>query len=379
MKSNINCIRKNINSNKSINKHRHSSLNLDSNNKILNIILNKDTSSIFKKNKTIQKYINEKLNSLKENKISPRLTNNISTKKNLSFNKIKRNKSIKINNKKKGRNGKHENHLIHNQFKTNEINFKYNDFPKLLDNSRSKSKNNKNKNKKIDAEINELIKYPEKPEKTKGKLIKEFYQNYLSSMSMSTGISLNHNNEIIYKEKKEDKTINSNNYEIDSTEEDNLNMNEIIFKGINKGSPITFGNSFSYTNSKRSSNSQNKEKEENIEKSILLLKNQNESLKHELKESNLQITFLKNEIKKLVEKKKMNITNYKYSVGLKNKKYEIKPTIHHKNDSYVNKLSYDIDKLNFISDVRFNNNKFDNNNNNYYKMKLLKKQKIKKI
>jgi hypothetical protein len=182
-------------------------------------------------------------------------------------------------------------------------------------------------------------------------------------MSMSTGISLNHNNEIIYKEKKEDKTINSNNYEIDSTEEDNLNMNEIIFKGINKGSPITFGNSFSLTNSKRSSNSQNKEKEENIEKSILLLKNQNESLKHELKESNLQITFLKNEIKKLVEKKKMNITNYKYSVGLKNKKYEIKPTIHHKNDSYVNKLSYDIDKLNFISDVRINNNKFDNNNN----------------
>ena len=281
MKSNINCNKKNKNENKSINKHRHSLLNLDTNNKI-------SKASIFRMNKTIQKYINEKLNSLNENQKSNRL-NNINTKMNFSLNKIKKNKSIKINNKKKkGRNEKHEN-LQTIMYKTNEINFKNNDFPKLLDNSKSKLK-----------EINTI--------KTKGKLVKEFYQNYLSSMSMSTGISLNNNNnnELIYKEKKEDKSINSNNYESDSNEEDNIN--KIIFKGINQGSPITFGNSFSYTNSKRSSNSKKKEKKEYIDKSILLLKNQNETLRHELKESNLQITYLKNEIKKLIEKKKMNIT-----------------------------------------------------------------------
>ena len=357
MKSNINCNKKNKNENKSTNKHRNSLLNLDTNNKI-------SKNSIFRMNKTIQKYINEKLNSLKENKISNRL-NNINTKKNFSFNKIKRNKSIKIDNKKKkGRNEKHEGIQL-NIYKTNEFNFKYNDFPKLLDNSKSKKK-----------EINSI--------KTKGKLVKDFYQNYISSMSMSTGISLNHNNnEIIYKEKKEDKSINSNNYESDSNEEDNIN--KIIFKGINQGSPITFGNSFSYTNSKRSSNSKKKEKKEYIDKSILLLKNQNETLRHELKESNLQITYLKNEIRKLIEKKKMNITNYKYNnKGMKNQKYDIRPKIYHnKNESYINKKSYDIDKINYnsSSDIR-TINKLDNNrnnNNNYYKMKLLKKQKIKNI
>ena len=364
MKTNINCNRENINSNKSINKHRHSSLNLDSNNKNSNILLNKGTSPLFRINKTIQKYINKKLDSLKGNKISNGLMNNISTKKNFSHNKIKRNKSIKLNNKKKkGRNGKRENFQL-NEFKTNEINFKYNDLPKLLDISQ-----NKTKNKKKDEEI--------KTAKTKGKLVKDFYQNYLSSMSMSTGISLNHNNnEVIYKEKKDDKSINSNNYESDSIGEDN--MNEIVFKGINKGSPITFGNSFSYTNSKRSSNSKNKEKQENIDKSIRFLKNQNEALKSELKESILQITYLKNEIKKLVQKKKMNITNYKYNVRMKNQKYDIRPKIYpHKNDSYINKLSYENDKIDYISDIR-NINKFYSNNN-YYKMKLLKKQKIKNI
>ena len=57
MKSNINYNKKNKNENKSTNKHRYSLLNLDNN----NIISKK---SIFRMNKAIQKYINEKLNSL---------------------------------------------------------------------------------------------------------------------------------------------------------------------------------------------------------------------------------------------------------------------------------------------------------------------------
>ena len=59
--------------------------------------------------------------------------------------------------------------------------------------------NNQEPKKKINEKINILIKNPDNKLTTKGKLVNDFYQNYLSSMSMSTGISLNHNNEIIYK------------------------------------------------------------------------------------------------------------------------------------------------------------------------------------
>jgi len=377
-----------INSKK--NKNRHSSINLDCNSKIKDNEM-KEIPSLFGVNKTIQKYINEKLNLLKgnieQNKASKEhLRNNniniIKTKKNLSFNKITKNKSANTNkkNKIKGRNNRHDHHLFENEFKTNDINFKFNDIPNLLNNSKFKSKENLKK--KISEKINNLIKNKENIlSTTKGKLVKDFYQNYSSSMSASTGISLNHNNEIIYKENNkntinDNNTINSkNNYEIDSIEEDNIH--EIIFKGINQGSPITFGNSFSYTNSKRSINSNKEEKEdkqEKMDKSVLLLKNQNETLKKELKESNQQITYLKNEIEKLLKKKQMNITNYKCNVNIINKKQAYKPKIFSKNSSYLDKINYDIDKSHYNSEIRII--KKCNNTCNY-KMKLLKKNKKK--
>ena len=402
MKSIINRNKKNITINKTINNHRHSSTNIDLNNKISNLVLTKKESSMFKMNKTIQKYINEKLSELKEN-IQPNKTSkqfsrninnnhhNIHPTKNLSFNKITRNKSIKLTKKNKGRNNKHnDSQLFQNDFRTSELYFKFNDFPKLINNNNNKNDKNNKKDylaNKINKEINNIIKSPKNEQTTKGKLVKDFYQNYLSPMSMSTGISLNNNNEIIYKENNKNKigdnnTINSNNnYEADSLGEDS--MHEIIFKGINKGSPITFGNSFSYTNSKRNSNSKNQEQNDDekykIDKSVLLLKCQNETLRKELKESNLQISFLKNEIKKLVKIKKMNITNYKYNVNIKNKKLDIYPKGFSKNSSYLNNLYYDndkfIDKSNYNSDFRIN--KENNNNNKYYKMKLLNKNKLK--
>ena len=114
MNSIINRKDKNMNSIKNKNYYRHSSLNLDSNTKKSNI---KEVPSIFKMNKTIQKYLNERLSLLKGN-IQPNKTskellrdaNNIKTKKNYSFNKIKRNKSINENKTKKlkGRNYMHE-------------------------------------------------------------------------------------------------------------------------------------------------------------------------------------------------------------------------------------------------------------------------------
>ena len=387
MKSLINHDKKDINSNKLRNHKRHSSIDIDSNNKISHILINKGISSLFRTNKTIQKYINEKLSllssNIQPNKISKELSrninNNILTKKNNSFNKYITNKSSKTSKNKtiKGRNNRHENQLIKNEFMTNQFNYRCNKLHNILENTKLKGKQNLKK--KINQKITNLINNKENIQKTKGKLVKEFYQNYSSSLSMSTGISLNPNNEIIYKENKikDNNTINSNNnYEIDSIEEDNIH--EIIFKGINKGSPITFGNSFSYTNSKRSTNSNNKEKNEEkikIDKNILLLKCQNETLKKELKQSNQQITFLKNEIEKLIKNKKMNITNYKYNVNLKNKKIEIKPKIFSKNSSYLDNFDYDIDKSHYNSDARLVK-KFSNNSCNY-KMKFLNKNKNK--
>ena len=392
MNSIINRKEKKINSIKNKNYNRRSSLNLDFNSKISNIKDVKEVPSIFKMNKTIQKYVNEKLRLLNGN-IQPNRTskellrniNNIKTKKNYSFNKIIRNKSINENKNKKikGRNYRHDHSLFSNEFKTSyvNVNYRFNDSTtKIL--NKSKIKGKENLKKKINEKINILIKNPDNKLTTKGKLVNDFYQNYLSSMSMSTGISLNHNNEIIYKEGnkdiiKDNNTINSkNNYEIDSIEEDNIH--EIIFKGINKGSPITFGNSFSYTNSKRSSNSNKEEKEEvqeKIDKSVLLLKCQNETLKKELKESNQQISILKKEIERLIKKRKMNITSYKYNVDIKNKKQESKPKIFSKNSSYLDNICYDIDKSHYNNDIKITK-KFSNKSC-YNKMKILNKNKMK--
>ena len=392
MNSIINRKEKKINSIKNKNYNRRSSLNLDFNSKISNIKDVKEVPSIFKMNKTIQKYVNEKLRLLNGN-IQPNRTskellrniNNIKTKKNYSFNKIIRNKSTNGNKNKKikGRNYRHDHSLFSNEFKTSyvNVNYRFNDSTtKIL--NKSKIKGKENLKKKINEKINILIKNPDNKLTTKGKLVNDFYQNYLSSMSMSTGISLNHNNEIIYKEGnkdiiKDNNTINSkNNYEIDSIEEDNIH--EIIFKGINKGSPITFGNSFSYTNSKRSSNSNKEEKEEvqeKIDKSVLLLKCQNETLKKELKESNQQISILKKEIERLIKKRKMNITSYKYNVDIKNKKQESKPKIFSKNSSYLDNICYDIDKSHYNNDIKITK-KFSNKSC-YNKMKILNKNKMK--
>jgi len=199
------------------------------------------------------------------------------------------------------------------------------------------------------------------PIQTKGKLIKNFYQNYNSSIS--TGISMKTNTNDVYKScsnfldnnslTKFDNSDNemenqdfeiipfmnkdfkvysnwdrnnksaNNNYEIDSSE-DNIMDNKILLKKCENGSPITFGNSFSYTNSKKSSstrrvlkNNDNEDADIKNDENIFLLKNQNETLKKELKETNEQITFLKGEIEKLIKKKK--IKNCKHTLRSKNR------------------------------------------------------------
>ena len=370
MKSIINCNKKNLKCSKTFKYQRRSSLNSDNNNN--KNIKNKNISSYYKTNKTIQKYVNEKLNIIKNNininktlkDISRNSNHNFNIKNNSFFRNNSKNsilnKKLENNRKIKGRNNKNE-EIYKNKFSTNEL---Y-DIPKLL-NYEIKNKNKENLKKKINNKINNIINSPNII--TKGKLAKDFYQNYSSSMSMSTGISLNHNNEIIKpyndffdnqylnynsKEKEEkSKTINSNNnYEIDSIDDDNI----ITFKQGENASSITFGNSFSYTNSKRNSNSTKKECNNNIDKSIFILKNQNETLKKKLKKSNRQIIILKHEIEKLM--------NYKNNINLRNKNKEVK--INHGSKAYLDKSNiYDASNE-------------GRNSNSSYKSRILKKDKRK--
>jgi hypothetical protein len=389
MKHIINRNRKSLNINNNIIDQRRASLNPIHNYKIDKNI-NQEVSAMYKTNKTIQKYINQKLNSLQSEK-QKQIIKNLKAKnnksksnnhsnhsRNYSINFIqktktkttnktcKKNINILIKNKnnkiKKGRNAKQDMSLLNKEYKTNKVYSSYNNLPDLP----SFSSNNNNNNNSIINFNNYSMK---SPLQTKGKLINNFYHNY--SSSMSTGISLNNNNEIykscsnfldnnsfhkidstenenenenldkeyipIFKNNlkingNEDRNNNTtNNYEIDSSE-DNMIDNKIYLKAGGNGSPITFGNSFSYTNSKRSSSTRRVFKNNDIDtsdikdddNSVFLLKSQNETLKKELKESNEQIIYLKNEIEKLIKKKK--VKNYKCCVQL-NKCNKPKPHI----------------------------------------------------
>jgi hypothetical protein len=363
MKPIINRNKKNSVINKSNNYQRRSTLNPKSSNKINIILLNQELPSMFKTNKTLQKYIDQKLSSIKPisqtkkndlkyiNKSHFQTRNNsLNTKKNNNKNKSanKRHSKNESNNTKdnklnKGRNNKKKILSLKKEYKTNQNYSSFNNMANLIN-----KKNNINKKFKS-------------PVQTKGKLIKNFYQNYNSSIS--TGISMKTNTNDVYKScsnfldnnsltkynnsdnemenqdfeiiplmnkdfkvysnwERNNKSIN-NNYEIDSSE-DNIMDNKIILKKCENGSPITFGNSFSYTNSKKSSstrrvlkNNDNEEADIKNDENIFLLKSQNETLKKELKESNEQIIFLKGEIEKLIKKKK--IKNCKYALQSKNK------------------------------------------------------------
>ena len=368
MKHIINRNRKSSIINKFNSYQRRSTLNPSQNNKIEKILVNQEVSPMYKTNKTLLKYVNQKLSALQSFSQNAKTVKNKNNKSNLqtrnsSFNIVKSNnnknsnksckKNILIKNKKskikKGRNDK-DMLLIKKEYNSNKIYSSFNylpNLPNILNNN-----NNKNSN-MINYNNNSM----KSPIQTKGKLITNFSQNYTSSMS--TGISLNNNNDL-YKScsnfldnnsfhkydsndnendnlnkgfipylknnfkmnSNEDRNNNTtNNYEIDS-DEDNMIDNKIYFKGGINGSPITFGNSFSYTNSKRSSSTRRIYKNndnDNIDfrdddNSVFLLKSQNETLKKELKESNEQITYLKNEIEKLIKKNKMK--NYKWCIQL---------------------------------------------------------------
>ena len=151
----------------------------------------------------------------------------------------------------------------------------------------------------------------------------------------------------------EEKTNNINNfyYETLSKEDSNENENEnkIILKCDNY-SLLTFGNSFSYSNShKRQTNKQffNKENDFNY---INKLKEENEFLKKELKESTEQISFLILQIKDLKDNKFLPIKKNKRKSLYRNVSIKVNKT----KEGYQNRIKNNIivkNKLNNMNSI----------------------------
>lgn len=300
----------------------------------------KISSSSLKPNKTIQKYINERLNSIKKSKnydsIKSKIKINVKPNKNklIISHKNKNKKYIEAIKKKK----KTDSFLI-DKIKGNNS----------IDNSLNKSFN---------------IIFKRKENSKESKLI--------NSISTSAGISFCSNenkknmNYIENKINENNYYYNINKYNVDSfsnkknnynyvsdynikkfLEESNCNKNnninyengnddneyKIFFK-FDDNSLLTFGNSFSYSNSQRNK-LKNDDKISNKRTScknfissysinnkiyVNKLKEENETLKKELKESNNQINILINQIKELKEYKKIKKKNKICSPNIWNNK-----------------------------------------------------------
>lgn len=345
-------------------------------NKKILISKNKDISNLYmssslpKTNKTLQKYINKKLNSInKSNKYSENPSKsknnyklNQKLKQNIIFKKTKLSPNTNINRKSNNKiiKIKNVNEKIYTKKSISKNKYKYNY------EERKKPKENNNS-------FNIITKRKPKLSTTGS--------NFLNSASTSGGVSISSNNKLcesikIVDYQNKNNTTNNNNYSIniDSIQNNNIiqyrnnhrnrffleesnayckhkinnfnyetgsddNLNEnIIFLKCDNYSSLTFGNSFSYSNSQRSTkrNYNNDEivNDSNTNRNLTFyynntnkynfvnkLKEENEALKKELQESNDQISLLKYQIKELKEiNVKKNSRNIKYPTNLWNKK-----------------------------------------------------------
>ena len=295
----------------------------------------KISSPSLKPNKTIQKYINERLNSLKkssniykENKVAygeikTKIKNNIKPNKNKLIISHKKNnkKLIELTKKKKKTDSFLVEKVKDNNNEDNIFNKSFNIIFKRKDNSKESKLINSistsagisfcsNDNKKnmnfIENKINE--------------------NNYFYNINKYNVDSLsnkkdnyNYLNDYNIKQFLEESNCNKNNKNKLNYENGNDDKEYKIFFKFDDNSLLTFGNSFSYSNSQRNKlKNEDKNSNKNINnrtscKNIISnyninannniyvnkLKEENETLKRELKESNHQINILINQIKEL--------------------------------------------------------------------------------
>ena len=341
-----------------------------------NHILNKNminelniSSSLPKTNKTLRKYINQKLTSIKNNKkieilnnsLNPKIVYkkvNFSPKRNISKKpKEKKNnlKQIKIYQKIYNKKNISKNENTNFNFNNTEYNI-YKENDKYINSNIISAKRRKNsKQSKIVSSGSTSAGLSISSNKIEENARYTYYEYNINDYKSGCKSIIKNNNDndknIAYETNNINKRfildesncckhrINNFNYETGS--DDYLNENNILLKFDNNSS-LTFGNSFSYSNSKRSkSTKRHNNNDENINNNLTFfqqsnnknnnyinkLKEENEALKKELRESNNEISLLKYRIKELKEVNlKKNSRNVIYPSNLWNKrliKYEI--------------------------------------------------------
>lgn len=368
------------------------------------------SSSLPKSNKTVQKYINKKLNSI--NKNNNNLEKEAFTKQN----------NQKIFQKKKPITlYKRERYINNNQklkqkfLKEKTINENINRTSISKDDNKSnfiKILNNNNINNYFNYNISEKRNQYSKK------------SNIINSGSTSAGMSISSNKNKIEENSKISNNIeynsigrssnviydrnrvshrffldehnycrpkiNNSNYETGS--DDNFNEN-IIFLKCDNYSSLTFGNSFSYSNSHRTKSTKRQNnidenktnnltfycKSNNKNKFYLnKLKEENEALKKELQQSNDQIILLKYQIKELKEVNlKKNSRNSMFPTNLWNKKnikYEILENRNYNDIKNTKEFSLDLGN---IEKTKFNKDFLNKINNTINESDLLgEKRKI---
>lgn len=366
------------------------------------------SSSLPKVNKTLKKYINEKLN-VKKNKYNnlyqeqnPHKSNSknstllIYNRENMSLNQYKIQKSKDKNTKQNS-----INEQIYSKKKF--INLKYN----YIHKSNYSTENNKTinfllkrkqskKQLKIINSVSTSTRMSSSSNKVEenGKfLCHNYYNNNKKDKSNITYDRNNNKNSFLDESNYCKHKINNFNYETGS--DDNLNENIIFLKNDNSSS-LTFRNSFTYSNSQRSKSTKKSEINDKVNNNLTFyyknnyvnkLKEENETLKKELKESNDQITLLKYKIKELKEvNSKIHSRNKKFAANIWSKKlikYELIENKSIKEFSLDNEAKEKIKcKKEFIETLNhtINENNFSKDNKKYINVKrnLNLKKKIKR-
>ena len=304
----------------------------------------KISPSSLKPNKTIQKYINERLNSIKKSKnydaIKSKIKINVKTNKNklIISNKNKKNKKdTEVIKKKKKIDSFLIDKIKSNNSVDNSLNKSFNIIFKRKENSKESklinsistsagisfcSNENKKNMKYIENKINENNYYYN---------INKYNVDSFSNKKSNCNYLNDYNIKKFLEESNCNKNNNINNINYENGNDDN--EYKIFFK-FDDNSLLTFGNSFSYSNSQRNklknddkisnkkTSCKNFISSYNINNNIYVnkLKEENETLKKELKESNNQINILINQIKELKECKKIKKKNKICSPNIWNNK-----------------------------------------------------------
>lgn len=158
-----------------------------------------------------------------------------------------------------------------------------------------------------------------------------------------------------YTESEKVSPKNNNNYINNFNYESGSDENNVFYCKFNDYSSLTFGNSCSNSSSNNNKSSSKKYLADSVLNNLSKLREENEALKKELKETNDQITKLKNKIEELQEEKENKKNIFESRLSCKNigiRKYKERKKFFW---SEINETNEDI-KTNNKFGINFNNN-----------------------